>query len=228
MAPPPENPKVSAKNLAPTIISSDLRIKGDVIGSGDIQIDGIVEGDVHSRSITVGEGAEVRGSLSADTVRVYGTVSGGTIKATTVTLAKSAKVHSDIVHQTMALEAGAYLEGSIKRIDGVDPKMALVGKDKPAAAPAAPAAFTPSPSPFALPGAGPSPVMTSPMMPSPVMPSPIMPTPLAAATPLSPAPLPLSPLGTSSLSGGPSPTPISPSPLRPTPILPTPASRTGS
>jgi len=142
MAPPPENPKVTAKNLAPTIISSDLRIKGDVIGSGDIQIDGIVEGDVHSRSITVGEGAEVRGSLSADTVRVYGTVSGGTIKATTVTLAKSAKVHSDIVHQTMALEAGAYLEGSTKRIDGVDPKMALVSKERPAG-------FAPSSAPFA-------------------------------------------------------------------------------
>jgi cytoskeletal protein CcmA (bactofilin family) len=214
MAPPPENPKVSAKNLAPTIISSDLRIKGDVIGSGDIQIDGIVEGDVHSRSITVGEGAEVRGSLSADTVRVYGTVSGGTIKATTVTLAKSAKVHSDIVHQTMALEAGAYLEGSIKRIDGVDPKMALVAKDKPAPVPAA-APFAPTPTAFA-PTLGPAP---------------IMPPPLTAATPLSPAPLPLSPLGTPSAGAGSmphAPTPISPSPLRPTPILPTPATRTGS
>src|SRR5882724_11060805 len=150
---PPDNPKVSAKNLAPTIISADLRIKGDVIGSGDIQIDGIVEGDVHSRSITVGEGAEVRGSLSADTVRVYGTVAGGTIKATTVTLAKTAKVHSDIIHQTMALEAGAYLEGSIKRIDGVDPKMTLVAKEK-----------TPS-------------FMPSPIGPSPLRPTPILPTP---------------------------------------------------
>jgi cytoskeletal protein CcmA (bactofilin family) len=216
MAPPPENPKVTAKNLAPTIISSDLRIKGDVIGSGDIQIDGIVEGDVHSRSITVGEGAEVRGSLSADTVRVYGTVSGGTIKATTVTLAKSAKVHSDIVHQTMALEAGAYLEGSIKRIDGVDPKMALVAKDKPVAAPPVAAApFAPSPTPFSL-AAGPSP---------------IMPPPLVAATPISPAPLPLSPLGSMPAGAATTPhapTPISPSPLRPTPILPTPATRTGS
>lgn len=223
MAPPPENSKVSAKNLAPTIISSDLRIKGDVIGSGDIQIDGIVEGDVHSRSITVGEGAEVRGSLSADTVRVYGIVSGGTIKATTVTLAKSAKVHSDIVHQTMALEAGAYLEGSIKRIDGVDPKMALVAKDKalPPPAPslaASPTSFTPSPAPFA-PAIAPAPIMPPPIMPAPIMPAP----------PLSPTPLPLSPLGSATAGHGStphSPTPISPSPLRPTPILPT--SRTGS
>src|SRR5882724_2331321 len=150
---PPDNPKVSAKNLAPTIISADLRIKGDVIGSGDIQIDGIVEGDVHSRSITVGEGAEVRGSLSADTVRVYGTVAGGTIKATTVTLAKTAKVHSDIIHQTMALEAGAYLEGSIRRIDGIDPKMTLVAKEKPPT-------FMPSP-------IGPSPLRPTPILPTP-------------------------------------------------------------
>ena len=173
MAPPSDNPKVSAKNLAPTIISADLRIKGDVIGSGDIQIDGIVEGDVHSRSITVGEGAEVRGSLSADTVRVYGTVAGGTIKATTVTLAKTAKVHSDIIHQTMALEAGAYLEGSIKRIDGVDPKMTLVAKEKPPTfmpSPFPPTSFNPAPVP--PPAHGPSPIGPSPLRPTPILPTP--------------------------------------------------------
>src|SRR5213083_2905133 len=151
MAPPPDNPKVSAKNLAPTIISADLRIKGDVIGSGDIQIDGIVEGDVHSRSITVGEGAEVRGSLSADTVRVYGTVAGGTIKATTVTLAKTAKVHSDIIHQTMALEA----------------------KEKPPTfmpSPFPPTSFNPAPVP--PPAHGPSPIGPSPLRPTPILPTP--------------------------------------------------------
>ncbi len=129
MAPPPDAAKTPAKNQAPTIISADLRITGDVVGSGDIQVDGIVEGDIHSRSITVGEGAEVRGSLSADTVRIYGTVSGGTVKATTVTLAKTARVLSNIMHQTLSIEAGAYVEGDIKRSEGVDPKMALV-KDK--------------------------------------------------------------------------------------------------
>lgn len=129
MAPPPEVAKTLPRNLAPSIISADLRITGDVVGSGDIQVDGVVEGDIHSRSITVGEGAEVRGSLSADTVRVYGVVSGGTIKATTVTVAKTARVLSDIMHQTLSIEAGAYLEGDIKRMEGVDPKMAVV-KDK--------------------------------------------------------------------------------------------------
>ncbi len=114
--------------MAPTIISGDLRITGDVVGSGDVQVDGIIEGDVHARSITVGEGAEIRGSLSADSVRVYGTVSGGTIKATTVTVAKTARILSNILHQTLSIESGAYVEGDIKRMEGVDPKMAVVSE----------------------------------------------------------------------------------------------------
>jgi cytoskeletal protein CcmA (bactofilin family) len=128
MAQTPETAKPAPKNMAPTIISGDLRITGDVVGSGDIQVDGIIEGDVHGRSITIGEGAEVRGSLSADTVRVYGTVSGGTIKATTVSVAKTARILSNIMHQTLSIESGAYVEGDMKRMEGVDPKMALVGE----------------------------------------------------------------------------------------------------
>jgi len=130
MAPPAESPKTSNKNLAPTIISADLRIVGDIIGSGDIQVDGNVEGDIHSRSITVGENASVRGSLTADSVRVYGVVEGGTIKAMTVSVSKTARVMSNIIHQTLTIETGAYVEGDIKRMEGADPKMAMV-RDKP-------------------------------------------------------------------------------------------------
>jgi hypothetical protein len=90
-----------------------------------------------------------------------------------VTLAKTAKVHSDIIHQTMALEAGAYLEGSIKRIDGIDPKMTLVAKEKPPTfmpSPFPPTSFNPAPVP--PPAHGPSPIGPSPLRPTPILPTP--------------------------------------------------------
>ena len=63
-AAPAADPARSAasRTAAPSIISSDLKIKGDLICNGDIQIDGTIEGDVVSRSITVGEGADVPGA----------------------------------------------------------------------------------------------------------------------------------------------------------------------
>ncbi len=100
----------------PSIISADLKIVGDLHSNGDLQIDGAVEGDITSRSVTVGEGAVVRGSLVAESVRVYGAVF-GQIKANSVTLAKTAKVEGNIVHQALSMEAGATLSGNLSRLD---------------------------------------------------------------------------------------------------------------
>jgi len=106
----------AARAVAPSIISPDLKIKGDLICNGDIQIDGTIEGDVVSRSITVGEGADVRGAISGEAVRICGSVN-GQIKGTTVTLAKTAKVVGDVLHQTLSIEPGAFFEGQCRRID---------------------------------------------------------------------------------------------------------------
>ena len=100
----------------PSIISPDLTVEGNLTSSGDIQIDGTVEGDVTSRGLTVGDGATVHGALVAETIRVYGAVT-GTIKANSVILAASAKVDGDITHGSLSMEAGASLAGQIKRLE---------------------------------------------------------------------------------------------------------------
>ena len=52
----------------------------------------------------------------ADELIINGHVS-GTIRAKKVTLTSSAKVEGDIIHQTLAIETGAYFEGSIEKSD---------------------------------------------------------------------------------------------------------------
>ena len=59
--------KPVTKASVPSIISPDLRINGDMVCSGDIQIDGWVEGDIQSRNVVVGEGATVHGAVQAET-----------------------------------------------------------------------------------------------------------------------------------------------------------------
>jgi cytoskeletal protein CcmA (bactofilin family) len=112
----------------PSIISSDLSIKGNLESDGDIQIDGQVNGDVLSRSVTVGQGARVKGVIRADEVKVSGQVD-GEIHAGSVSLLSAARVTGDILHKTLSIEAGASIEGMLKRIE--DPKP--VGQGKPAA-----------------------------------------------------------------------------------------------
>src|ERR1700754_4808975 len=108
--------KPSTKASVPSIISPDLRINGDMVCSGDIQIDGWVEGDIQSRNVTVGEGATVHGAVQAENVRICGIIN-GQIRADNVVLEKSARVTGDILHKSRAIEQGAFLEGMCKRID---------------------------------------------------------------------------------------------------------------
>lgn len=100
----------------PSIISADLTIVGDLKSGGDIQVDGTVEGDIDSRTLTIGEGATVKGSIVAETVRISGNIV-GQVKANAVTLAKTSKVTGDITHETLTMEAGAFLEGGVRRIE---------------------------------------------------------------------------------------------------------------
>ena len=104
------------ENSPPSLLSSDLFIKGNLITNGDIQIEGEVEGNIKASLLTIGKEAKIKGELNIDELIVNGHVS-GTIRANKVTLTSSAKVEGDIIHQTIAIETGAHFEGSIEKSD---------------------------------------------------------------------------------------------------------------
>ncbi len=110
-------PAAAAKpKPAASVLSSDLTIKGNLITSGDIQIEGTVEGDIRAHLLTVGESATVKGECVADDVVVNGRVV-GCVRGLKVRLTASARVEGDIIHKTIAIESGAHFEGSVKRED---------------------------------------------------------------------------------------------------------------
>jgi cytoskeletal protein CcmA (bactofilin family) len=100
----------------PSIISSDLRIVGNLFCDGDMQIDGTIEGDIETNTLTVGETANVKGVVRADTVRVSGKIS-GEVQADKVVLTKTAHMEGDVIHRDLSIENGAFLEGSVRRVD---------------------------------------------------------------------------------------------------------------
>jgi len=110
-----EAPSFPAKpKPSPSLLSSDLTIKGNVITSGDIQIEGTIEGDVRAHLLTVGESATIKGEISADDVVVNGRVV-GRLRGLKVRLTATARVEGDIVHKTIAIESGAQFEGTVQR-----------------------------------------------------------------------------------------------------------------
>jgi len=123
-------PQAPVKSSPPSLISKDLRIVGDLRSDGEIQVDGSVGGDIRSKTLLIGETAHIKGEITADSVVIHGTVN-GQIKARAVKLARTAHMVGDILHEDLAIETGAFLEGHCKRIQQ---------EKKPAAKPEAPPA----------------------------------------------------------------------------------------
>ncbi|MBC7146158.1 MAG: polymer-forming cytoskeletal protein [Thioclava marina] len=101
---------------APSVLSSDLTITGNIKTTGDIQIEGVVEGDIRAHLLTVGESATIKGEITADDVVVNGRVV-GRVRGLKVRLTSTARVEGDIIHKTIAIESGAHFEGSVQRQD---------------------------------------------------------------------------------------------------------------
>jgi len=97
-----------------SILSPDLTITGNLKTTGDIQIEGTVEGDIRAHLLTVGEGATVRGEIVADDVVINGRIV-GRVRGLKVRLTSTARVEGDIIHKTIAIESGAHFEGSVQR-----------------------------------------------------------------------------------------------------------------
>jgi len=99
-----------------SILSSDLLITGNLKTTGDIQVEGRVDGDIRAHLLTIGEGATVKGEIIADDVVVNGHVI-GRVRGLKVRLTSTAEVEGDIIHKTIAIESGAHFEGSVQRQD---------------------------------------------------------------------------------------------------------------
>lgn len=115
-------PAVDFSNAAPkvkvaaSLLSSDLTITGNLKTTGDIQVEGTVEGDIRAHLLTVGETANIRGEVVADDIVINGRVQ-GTVRGLKVRLTSSARVEGDIIHKTIAIESGAQFEGTVQRQD---------------------------------------------------------------------------------------------------------------
>jgi cytoskeletal protein CcmA (bactofilin family) len=114
-APQPQK-RSAGPRAAPSIISADLTVTGTLTSTGDMQVDGRVEGDVHSAALVVGEKAVIQGEVIADEVTVRGRVE-GSIRARKILLCSTCHVEGNILHEAFAVEAGAFFEGNCRHSD---------------------------------------------------------------------------------------------------------------
>lgn len=113
---------------APSIISNDLVVIGTLTSTGDIQIDGRVDGDIRSGSVTIGEKANFEGEIVAEECTIRGRVQ-GIVRARKVQLSGTCHMEGTILHEALAVEVGAFFEGTCRH--SADPLAEAAGKPEP-------------------------------------------------------------------------------------------------
>ena len=107
---------ITPRSRVPSIISTDMTVKGEIRTSGELHLDGQVEGEVTADRLVIGETATVKGNVSADSVRVCGILEGN-IHGREVVLAPTARMTGDINHEVLSLEPGARFSGAVRHLE---------------------------------------------------------------------------------------------------------------
>ena len=116
----------------PSIVGVDMAIRGELIGAGDLQVEGKVFGNIDAGHLFIADGGSVEGNVVAQAVGISG-VFIGSLKANTVTLSSTAKVRGEILHNVLVIEAGAELDGQCRRISPGPKDVLLSAPERPAA-----------------------------------------------------------------------------------------------
>ncbi len=104
-----------------TIISNGVKIEGKITSSGNIRIDGEIQGDIISQSyVTIGEQGQVNGQINADFITIGGKVSGTVRAKEKLVLDPNGYLKGDIFTKILVIEAGARFDGKSKMGDSED------------------------------------------------------------------------------------------------------------
>ena len=109
----PRRPRAARSSAS---IGQGIRIKGEVTGSEDLFVDGVVDGQLNltNGSLTIGPNGTVKADITAREVSVRGRVDGKVTGRDRVHLASTAQVTGEVQTDRLAIDEGALLRGRVE------------------------------------------------------------------------------------------------------------------
>ena len=107
----------SARADGTSLIGEGLTIEGDLSCKGEIEIAGIMNGNIRAESLKVLETGSVIGGVKALKFEVFGFIE-GEIYADDIVIGKTATIKGDIFFkENLKIDEGADVDGYIKRVN---------------------------------------------------------------------------------------------------------------
>lgn len=117
--------KVHAKHGLTTLIARDTRVEGTIKYSGELDIEGVIAGDILSEGngksvVKILENGRVEGEVRAPDVIINGHVAGDVFANGQLYLADKAVVEGNVHYNTIEMEKGAQINGKLVHLEGND------------------------------------------------------------------------------------------------------------
>jgi cytoskeletal protein CcmA (bactofilin family) len=103
-------------NTAPSILSADLHIVGDLDGDGEVHLEGRIDGNVNCERLTIGRSGHIKGKVNCENAHVQGSLV-GSLSSNDVELMETANIVGDVSHEKISIKSGAVINGFYKSTD---------------------------------------------------------------------------------------------------------------
>lgn len=95
-----------------TIIGPSVKVEGNFVGSGNVVVDGVVNGSIKTtKDLRIGDRAKVKADVDAANIIIAGEVHGNVKAGGRLELSASAKVFGNVETSSLTVAQGAILNG---------------------------------------------------------------------------------------------------------------------
>lgn len=109
----------SAPRPQATVIAKGVKVEGDFASDGDVTIEGEVGGKVSANGVlTVGPEAKIKADVKATEAVIAGEIDGTLTVAKRLELRATALIKGNVTCDTLAVDAGATLNGQVTTTRG--------------------------------------------------------------------------------------------------------------
>lgn len=115
------NREETLTNTAETIIGSSVKVEGNFIGSGNVVVEGVVNGTLKTaQELRVGEAAKIKADVEAANAVIAGEIHGNVKITGRLELLATGKIFGNIDATVIVVNEGAILNGKVTMVKAGD------------------------------------------------------------------------------------------------------------
>jgi cytoskeletal protein CcmA (bactofilin family) len=117
-----------------TLIGQNTEIRGDIVFSGGLHVDGTIKGNVlaaddEGSMLSLSDRGRIEGDVRAPNLVVNGTVIGDVHSGKHIELATKARITGNVYYKVLEMAGGSEVNGNLVRRQGESESVSVVGEE---------------------------------------------------------------------------------------------------